>query len=113
MTREEAIRILKDFSLCGAYHQLVHMNDVDSEAISMAIKALEQPTIEPERKKGRWIRMSDADGDYYCCDQCGGELPRYITEIPSWDRPYPHKQSIYKTDFCPNCGADMREGGGE
>ena len=45
MTREEAIRILKDFSLCGVYHQLVHMNDVDSEAMSMAIKALEQPEI--------------------------------------------------------------------
>ena len=66
------------------------------------------PTIEPERKKGKWIKMSDADGDYYCCDQCGEELPRYMTEIPSWDRPYPHKQSIDKTDFCPNCGAYMR-----
>lgn len=43
MTKEEAIRILKNFSLCGVYHQLIHMNDTDSEAISMAIKALEQP----------------------------------------------------------------------
>ena len=42
MNREEAIRILKNFSLCGVYHQLIHMNDTDSEAISMAIKALEQ-----------------------------------------------------------------------
>lgn len=46
MTREEAIKNLKYFSLCGAYHQLIHMNDTDSEAITMAIKALEQP--EPE-----------------------------------------------------------------
>ena len=66
------------------------------------------PTIEPEREKGKWIKMSDADGEYYCCDQCGEELPRYMTETPSWDRPYPHKQSIGKTDFCPNCGSDMR-----
>ena len=43
MSRDEAIRILKNFSLCGVYHQLIHMNDTDSEAISMAIKALEQP----------------------------------------------------------------------
>ncbi len=45
MTREEAIRILKHFSLCGAYHELIHMNDTDSEAITMAIKALEQPEV--------------------------------------------------------------------
>ena len=45
MTREEAIRILKNFNLCGVYHQLIHMNDTDSEAISMAIKALEQPEV--------------------------------------------------------------------
>lgn len=75
---------------------------------SKCITAIEDaPTIE-ERKKGKWIRMSDADGDYYCCSQCGEELPRYMTEIPSWDRPYPHKKSIDKTDFCPNCGSDMR-----
>ena len=66
-----------------------------------------QPVIE-ERKTGEWIKMSDADGYYYCCNKCGEELPRYTTELPSWDKPYPHKQSIDKTDFCPNCGADMR-----
>lgn len=54
MTREEAIRILKNFSLCGVYHQLIHMNDTDSEAISMAIKALEQP-----ERKGKWIPCSE------------------------------------------------------
>lgn len=60
MTREEAIRILKNFSLCGVYHQLIHMNDTDSEAISMAIKALEKPEI---------IRCKDCKyntGDHKC-----------------------------------------------
>ena len=65
------------------------------------------PTIEP--RKGKWIKMSDADGDYYVCDQCGEELPRYTTEPATWDNPYPPKYSVDKTNFCPHCGADMRE----
>ena len=67
-----------------------------------------QPTIEPERKHGKWILMSDADGKYYACSECGEDLPRYCSEMPTWDNPYPRKQSIDKTDFCPNCGSDMR-----
>ncbi len=60
-------------------------------AINMAIKALEQP----ERKKGKWQRVS-ADkyrtsvSYLYKCDKCG--------EV-SW----------FNSKFCSNCGADMRE----
>lgn len=61
--------------------------------------------IQPEPKKSVWIRMSDRDGEYYCCNNCGEELPRYMSEIPSWDMPYPHKYSIDPTDFCPSCGS--------
>jgi len=48
----------------------------------------------------RWIKMMDADGEYYCCNNCGEELPRF------------HDFGggiicIGKTAFCPNCGADM------
>lgn len=68
-----------------------------------------QPTVKPEPKKSVWIKMSDRDGEYYCCNNCGEELPRYMSEIPSWDMPYPHKYSIDPTDFCPHCGADNRE----
>ena len=38
---------------------------------------------EPERKKGKWIDLR--------CDQCG-------------------QVDCSKPNFCPNCGADMREG---
>lgn len=51
------------------------------------------PSVQPRR--GKW---TGADGLYGCgiyiCDQCG-------------------KFAMMKTDFCPNCGADMREGGQE
>lgn len=79
----------------------VHVYDTFAELID------EQPTIEPERKKGKWIKMSDADGYYYVCDQCGENLPRYMTEPLTFDNPYPPKFSIDKTNFCPNCGAAM------
>ena len=51
----------------------------------------EQPTIEPQRKKGRWI---DAQYPYSKCSICGEELDTLS----------------YEANYCPNCGADMREG---
>lgn len=47
-----------------------------------------------EQKKGKWIKMSDADGIYWACSECGEDIPR--------------TESIDKINFCPNCGADMR-----
>lgn len=52
--------------------------------------------IQPEPKKGKWI-YSSYDDEYgfdesWECDKCG-----YTTNIE-------------ETNFCPNCGADMREG---
>ena len=56
----------------------------------------EQPTIEPERKTGRWIDITtDESIDVeYKCSECGFEM--FL-----WSN---------LTNFCPNCGAKM-EGG--
>jgi rubrerythrin len=51
-----------------------------------------QPTIEP-RKKGEWITKSTNGEMFDSCSVCG-----YV----EWDAP---------RNFCPCCGADMREGG--
>ena len=73
-----------------------------------AIKALEAlPSAEPERKSGHWVgcqeycnHLTEQTGEKYIttgienmiyCDQCWQANGR-------------------KSDFCPNCGADMREG---
>ena len=53
--------------------------------VSMLMEIDEQPTAEP--KKGKWIHISE---EMWKCDQCG--------EI-----------SCCSPNFCPNCGADMRE----
>lgn len=54
----------------------------------------EAPTIEPERKTGRWKMESDPYGFFEeipVCSECG-----CTTEM----------RKTY--NFCPNCGADMR-----
>ena len=55
-----------------------------------ATRIFEQPTIKPERPKGHWIN----DEDCYICSEC---------------------QSVYGwwadsqvSNYCPNCGANMR-----
>ena len=56
--------------------------------------------IEPERKKGKWIERDDCwDGIYYECSVCKYSFSS-MEGTPS-DNDY---------NFCPNCGADMREG---
>ena len=45
------------------------------------------PTIEPERKKGKWHHYESM----YTCSECGASLE----DISPW---------------CPMCGADMRQG---
>ena len=46
------------------------------------------PAAQP--KKGKWKYISDGYVDIYECDQCG-------------------KTEDYERNFCPNCGADMRQ----
>lgn len=49
------------------------------------------PSAEPERKKGKWLLIDAGYYDYVKCSQCGETL-------------------VWGKNFCPNCGADMREG---
>lgn len=54
----------------------------------------ELPAVEPERPKGHWEREVDfGNVAHWYCSEC-------------------HKEGK-GTDFCPNCGADMREGDAE
>lgn len=66
-------------------------NDISYNAFCSLVKR--QPVVK-ERKKGKWIKMSDADGIYWACSECGEDIPR--------------TESIDKKNYCPNCGADMR-----
>ena len=60
------------------------------------------PTIEPERKKGRWIKKTikkKIENDY-SCSECG----RHVSVMRGYD-----VRLVYP--FC-HCGADMTEGEG-
>ena len=64
--------------------------------VSLMMEIEEAPTIEPERKKGRWeiYVISPFDGEGCRCSECGTE------GVPYWD-------------YCPNCGARMVREDGE
>ena len=49
----------------------------------------DMPTIEPQRIRGRW-KTFGWNGVYCECSECGNTCS-------------------YQFNFCPNCGADMRE----
>ena len=86
MTREEAIEILQ-----GAIKKPNTKDGYLGQAIDMAIKALKQ-----EPKTGHWrpIYQGDEIIDYRCTECEFGST---------------FGKSTYGMNFCPYCGADMRE----
>ena len=124
MTREEAITYAKRAVELG-------LNDETQAFCDMAIKALEQqssedcisrekaikqcgfgmtslliadcllklPSVTPQPKIGRWIEQEGFDGDeYYDCSECGESF--CLRDGTPTDNMY---------NYCPNCGAKMRE----
>ena len=49
-----------------------------------------------EWKRGEWIVCGDGNNVPYMCSHCGKTAPANLIEM-------------WGADFCPNCGADMRE----
>lgn len=94
MTREEAIKTLKG-ELNASLLIFGEKNDKETQdALKMAIEALKE-----QRPHGVWIFKNGK----FRCTACGEKaIYRYngMSNIP--------KEIL--TDFCYNCGADMREG---
>ena len=70
-------------------------NDLDQGFFADKIRALTPVTSQP--KTGHWKRISmdkysEHSKYWYRCDRCGND-------------------NLGNTDWCPNCGADMREDG--
>ena len=67
--------------------------------MSILIKGMPMPTIEPERKKGKWIRHSIGNENTpwgFDCSACG---KWFVIGDDTADR----------YNFCPHCGARMNE----
>lgn len=60
------------------------------------------PSVQPQPKRGHWIDQADSIGEYasgcYECDECHEVF--WIESGTPQDNEY---------NFCPHCGADMRE----
>lgn len=56
----------------------------------------------PDRPHGEWIEKHCDYGMYYRCSNCHKMPPNYECD---------YKEGAIKTNFCPNCGSDMRKEG--
>lgn len=78
---------------------------VDQHTEEYQTKPLKQvPTIEPQRKKGKWIYL-DKDKRFFHphivkCSVCDNTLDMYGVNAGRGD-----------ANFCPNCGAEMEDEG--
>lgn len=62
---------------------------------AMLIQSVKQlPSAQPERKRGKWQEDPSGYG-FWICSNCG-----FVSEASAANVLY---------NFCPNCGADMRE----
>ena len=89
MDGKEAIKML-----CTIQRTIYLGNRKFDEAIDVAIKALGQPTIEPERT-GKWIKEKSR-GQLYQCSACNNYLDFRGVNAGRGS-----------ANFCPNCGARM------
>ena len=66
--------------------------------VSTLMTIEEQPTIEPQRMRGRWIEPTE-DNDYWECSVCHDTYELDVDVTPQDARMF----------FCSNCGAWMGE----
>ena len=80
--------------ICDSMNEMTKIGiAVDAEWMWAKLNdALENaPTIEPERKKGRWIEEPNC---YYRCSECGDH--------------YPSIRGYMSYNYCPTCGVGMK-----
>lgn len=86
INRQDAIYALTEANLKS------HMDSVEGGQENRSAIRIIMELPSAERKRGEWIHYDDGDFDYdYKCSLCGYAV---------WDN----------SDYCPNCGTDMRGG---
>ena len=95
ISRQAAIdaidKLMVSIPTAGGKDLMDDVNRIRAEDISV-IKRL--PSAQPERKRGHWVGIDDEPCETWECDKCG-----CIQECFDGEQP----------NYCPNCGADMRE----
>lgn len=80
---------------------LVSLDDV-AEILMNHIEAKRKS--EPQRMRGRWVGCGNSD--HWKCSVCGTRAAFWFNEENSCE--WELDMSEWLSDFCPNCGADMR-----
>lgn len=95
ISRQNAIdAICKACSMEGDYHKCDGYPETSTWCDELvALRAL--PSAQPERKRGKWIPVTNGRGGHEC-SLCHSYAPSFQTG------------NEWLTDYCPNCGADMR-----
>ena len=76
---------------CG---RRVDMPTLELEAVLVNVQ--NAPSIDIEPKRGEWIAKTENYHSHWVCSECGGwALLEY-------------NEQMCLSNFCPNCGADMR-----
>lgn len=89
ISRQDAIMAVKMGALSAA--TLYGRTDEGSTALYETVRAIKALPAQPQRMKGKWtINDCHAAVYKYHCSECGAN----------------HRA---RYDFCPSCGADMRE----
>ena len=101
--REECLSYLRDaLSDAEAIEDLTGRRDYIRDHMNMLEEKLARLQENPPVVRGEWV----IENSVPCCSACGQEPKMCCTELVSW-----------RTNYCPNCGADMRpaaqKGGGE
>ena len=101
ISRQAATKIIENYCENGC--ELAEDNWCPSCQREQFIKLLEAlPPVQPERKKGRWVKHGTGHSIYYDCSLCGCVAP--CTEVGD--------SFIWKlSTYCPDCGAKMGNGG--
>ena len=73
-----------------------HSNGFNTALVAVKCDLDKVPSAQPERKTGRW-NCSDDMYESAVCSVCG------------WDTTEPWDHIRHWFNYCPNCGADMRE----
>ena len=100
--REAVVGILKKLGLGKDIDYADEMYLAALSDVARHIKSLS--SVEPERAKGHWIDAQHWFSSYSAeCSVCKKRARQYAEDSG-------HGGYIYSfMDFCPNCGADMRE----
>lgn len=91
MTKEQAIKVIENIKEIPHIDNMVNRNT--DEALSVAINSLKS-----EPKHGEWVAYEFGNERWHKCSVCG-KADEYINNLGL--------EAI--RNYCPNCGADMRE----